>query len=249
MAYDWFASYLSNRSQSVLYNNSESDHKEIKCGVPQVYILGPLFFWIYINDLPSVSKFFLPILFADDTNLFCTGKKLNDILKEINVEIDKIYSWVKANKLSLNVDKTNFMLFTPKCFPCNMNDLINGSRISEVNETKFLGVIIDNKLSWSSHIMYISNNISKPADVHEYNTRNASTLHVFVCFQRTTRGQKTLSYCGARIWNYVLDNVDSNCAIGLLKNVSKDCSCSQTMTYLHDSATFWCIYASVVIML
>ena len=121
----------SNRFQSVLYNNSESDYKEIKCGVPQGSILGPLLFLIYISDLPSVSKFFLPILFADDTNLFCTGKNLNDIIKEINVEIDKIYSWVKANKLSLNVDKTNFMLFTPKCFPRNMNDhLINGSRIS-----------------------------------------------------------------------------------------------------------------------
>ena len=112
--------------------------------------------------MASVSKFFLPILFADDTNLFCTGKNLNDIVKEINVEIDKIYSWVKANKLSLNVDQTNFMLFTPKCFPRSMNDLlINGSRISEVNETKFLGVIIDNKLNWSPHIMYISKKNAK----------------------------------------------------------------------------------------
>ena len=73
--------------------------------------------------------FFMPILFADDTNLFCTGENFSDIVKEINVEIDKIYSWVKANKLSLNVDKTNFMLFMPKCFPRNMDDLqINGSR-------------------------------------------------------------------------------------------------------------------------
>ena len=105
-----------------------------------------LLFKIYINDLFSVSKFFFPILFVDDTNLFCTSKNLSDIVKEINMEIDKTYSWVKANELSLNVDKTNFMLFTPKCFPRDMDDfLINGSRISEVNETKFLGVIIENK--------------------------------------------------------------------------------------------------------
>ena len=101
-------------------------------------------------------------LVADDTNLFCTGKNLGDIVNEINVEIDKLYSWVKANKLSLNVEKTNFMLFTPKCFPRNMDDLlINGNRISEVNETKFLGVIIDNKLNWSPHIMHISKKIAK----------------------------------------------------------------------------------------
>ena len=88
-----------------MYNNFESDHKEIKCGVPQGSVLGPLLFLIYINDFPSVSKPFMPILFADDTNLFCTGKNLGDIVNEINVEIDKIYSWVKANKLSLNVEK------------------------------------------------------------------------------------------------------------------------------------------------
>ena len=92
--------------------------------------------------------------FADDTNLFCIGKNLGDIVNEINVGIDKIYSRVKANKLSLNVEKTNFMFFTPKCFPRNMDHLlINGNRISEMNETKFLGVIFDNELNWSPHIM------------------------------------------------------------------------------------------------
>ena len=130
-----------------MYNNFESDYKEIKCGVPQGSVLGALLFLIYINDLPSVSKFFM--LFADDTNLFCTGKKLGYIVFEINVGLDKIYSRVKAKKLSLNVEKTNFMSFTPKCFSRNMDDLlINGNRISDVNETKFPGVIIDNKLSW-----------------------------------------------------------------------------------------------------
>ena len=99
----------------------------------------------------------MPILFADNTNLFCTGKNLGDIVNEINVEIDKTYSWVKSYKLSLNVEKANFMLFTHKYFSRNMDDLlINGNRISEMNETKFLGVIIDNKLNWSPNIMHIS---------------------------------------------------------------------------------------------
>ena len=121
-----------------MYNNLKSDYQEIKCGVPQGFVLGPLLFLTYINDLPSVSKL-LCHFFADDTNLFCIGKNLGDIVNEINVGIDKIYSGVKANKLSLNVEKTNFMVFTPKCFPRNMDHLlINGNRISEVNETKFL---------------------------------------------------------------------------------------------------------------
>ena len=138
IAHDWFLSYLSNRSQAVVYNNHESDFKAMKCGVPQGSILGPLLFLIYINDLPSVSNLFMPILFADDTNLFCTGKNLKDVVSQINIEIGKVYCWVKANKLSLNIDKTNFMLFTPKHFSRNMDGLlINGNQITEVNETNF----------------------------------------------------------------------------------------------------------------
>ena len=89
IAHEWFSSYMSKRHQSVIYNNFESDYKEIKCGVPQGSVLGPLHVLIYINDLPSVSELFMPVLFADDTNLFCTGKNLSDLVNEINVEIDK----------------------------------------------------------------------------------------------------------------------------------------------------------------
>ena len=145
-----------------MYDTHESDPMEIKCGVRQGSILGPLLSLIYINDLPSVSKLFMPILFADDTNIFCTRKNLIDIVSQINIKIDKIYSWVKAKELSLNIEKTNFMLVTPKLFSRTMDDLlIDGNRISEVNETKFLGVIIDNKLNWSPHITYISKTIAK----------------------------------------------------------------------------------------
>ena len=74
----------------------------------------------------------------------------------------KIYAWVNANKLSLNINKTNFMLFMPKSFShCTNHIVINQTRIQEVKETKFLGVIIDNKLKWSVHITYISKKISK----------------------------------------------------------------------------------------
>ena len=162
IAHEWFASYLSSRQQSVVYNEHESELKTIKCGVPQGSILGPLLFLLYINDLSSVSSFFMPLLFADDTNLFCTGDNLRDTIQQINEELPKIYSWVNANKLSLNIDKTNFMLFTPRnCSRCTEDIVINGIRIQEVKETKFLGVIIDNKLNWSSHISYISKKVAK----------------------------------------------------------------------------------------
>ena len=161
-AFDWFSSYLHNRQQLVNYCGCESDLKSIKCGVPKGSILGPLLFLLYINDLPQVSEYFMPILFADDTNLFATGYNLNDIVSEINKEIANIYAWVKANKLSLNIDKTNFMLFTPKCEPRTIKDIfIDGNKIVEVTETRFLGVIIDCKLNWSPHITYISKKVAK----------------------------------------------------------------------------------------
>ena len=161
-AFDWFSSYLHNRQQLVNYYGCESDLKTIKCGVPQGSILGPLLFLLYINDLSKVSEYFMPILFADDTNLIATGYNLNNIVSEINKEIANIYAWVKANKLSLNIDKTKFMLFTPKCVTRSINGtFIDGNKIMEVTETKFLGVIIDCKLNCSPHITYISKKVAK----------------------------------------------------------------------------------------
>ena len=89
-AYDWFSSYLNERYQFVVYNGCESEHKYIQCGVPQGSILGPLPFLICINDLPSISNLFMPILFADDTNLFCTGRNIDFLVNEIKDEMSKV---------------------------------------------------------------------------------------------------------------------------------------------------------------
>ena len=95
LALDWFSSYLHDRQQLVNYCGCESDLKRIECGVPQGSILGPSLFLLYITDLPQASAYFMPILSADDTNLFATGYNLNDIISQINEEIDNIYAWVK----------------------------------------------------------------------------------------------------------------------------------------------------------
>ena len=104
----------------------------------------------------------MPILFADDTYLFCNGPNLNDLTEEINEELKLVYTWVKVNKLSLNIEKTNFMLFMLKKFPCvKVSVVVDNHPINEVHHTKFLGVIIDNKLKWKEHINYISKKIAK----------------------------------------------------------------------------------------
>ena len=104
----------------------------------------------------------MPILFADDTNLFCTNAKLDILVNEINVELVKIYTWVRVEKLSLDIERTNFMLFTPKGLSRNMDYIsIDGHRIEDVKKTKFLVVILDNKLNWHAHCQYICGKMSK----------------------------------------------------------------------------------------
>ena len=113
-AFDWFKSYISNRSQFVTYNGVASTAKPINCGVPQGSILGPLLFLMYINDLYNVCQESVPILFADDTNLFYSGSSIDDLARRINDELCNISTWLKINKLSLNIKKTHYIIFDRK---------------------------------------------------------------------------------------------------------------------------------------
>ena len=151
------------RKQFVEYDGNISSAKELRCGVPQGSNLGPLLFLLYINDLAHVSPNLFAILFADDSNFFCTGKNVDDLIDTANTELKSIVSWLNANKMSLNVDKTHYMIFAPKAkiVVKEKEIIINGSIISEVKTTKFLGVIIDSKLNWMPHIDYISTKVSK----------------------------------------------------------------------------------------
>ena len=180
--YEWFKSYLNNRKQYVYLNNAYSNHLPIICGVPQGSILGPLLFLLYINDLSTVTKLLTFIMFADDTNIFVSGKNLDHIVSVVNSELKTINTWFSANLLSLNIKKTNYMLFGNK----KQNDVlisINQENITRVSQTKFLGVIIQSNLKWNAHITSIANKISKTIGVinkarHALDTRHLKMLYV-----------------------------------------------------------------------
>ena len=104
----------------------------------------------------------MPILFADDSNWFINGTDVRKIELELNEELRNIASWLKINKLSLNVNKTQYMVFTTKIN--KIEDIVlrvEGQTIERVTQTKFLGVIIDEKLTWRNHVNYISTKIAK----------------------------------------------------------------------------------------
>ena len=134
---DWIRSYFSNRKQYVEYNGHHLLRNEISCGVPQGSILGPLFFLLYTNDINNASNLLNLILFADDTNVFMSHKDLNYLSDMLNLKMDKLSIWFKANKLSLNLKRTKFMVFKPrqKHSICNIQISIDNQNIVKVKET------------------------------------------------------------------------------------------------------------------
>ena len=114
IALSWFKSHLTDRKQVVIANGEISSEKAISCGVPQGSVLGPLLFLLYINDINNSSKEIDFRLFADDTSIFFADKKLEFIERHVNTQLAKVSEWLLANKLSLNVSKSNFSLLALK---------------------------------------------------------------------------------------------------------------------------------------
>ena len=164
-ALNFMKSYLEHRKQFVQFDECISEMKAIHKGVPQGSILGPLLFLIYINDIPNSSNLFNFLMYADDTTLYCCLKDIDSVNKEpvLNSKLKGVQLWLSANKLTLNVNKSNYMLFSkhkntqlPK-----LNLQINNSNILSTSEFNFLGFHINTKLNWDTHVNIIGNKISR----------------------------------------------------------------------------------------
>ena len=164
---EWFKSYLKDRLQYVFLNGESSDRDKITCGVPQGSVLGPLLFLVYINDLPNISKILDFYLFADDTNIYYEDYSLQELEKKINKELRSLYTWLSVNRLSLNIDKTNFVIFHPfnKPLKYNVTIKINKKALNEKKSIKYLGMLIDSTLSWKEHVSYLSKKLSRAVGI------------------------------------------------------------------------------------
>ena len=160
----WFESYLNNRSQVVNVNSTLSDFQPVNIGIPQGSILGPLLFIIFVNCLPDVVDKCKTVMYADDTSIMCKANNVHELQSQLNACLSKVAAWFKVNKLTLNIDKTKFMICGTKRTLEKFHDVkltFNGSVIERVDEFKYLGVKLDSSLSWSAHIDYLCNNVSK----------------------------------------------------------------------------------------
>lgn len=150
--------YVSNRKQVTKINQTISDINNITCEVPQGSVLGSTLFLIYINDLCYHLKHLTPILYADDTNLFIQSHNLNSKITSINEDLSTLYRWCIMNKLTINLTKTNYIILKNHqnkfCF--NKNSIVlNNIPITNSNSIKFLGILLDNHLNWTSHVTNI----------------------------------------------------------------------------------------------
>lgn len=170
---DIFSSYLSDRKQKTNFKGSHSGDLPVKFGVPQGSVLGPLLFLIYINDIVNSSDQGEFVMFADDTNIFVSCDTEKEAYECANKVLNNVQEYMLDNMLHINATKSCFMHFKPNIchderltsartrgFSSKFTISLCGQNLKCVKSVKFLGVIIDEDLSWDAHIDHLANTLN-----------------------------------------------------------------------------------------
>ena len=163
VANEWFSSYLKNRAQFVSIGNVSSTIKELLTGVPQGSVLGPPLFLLYINDLHNSVKYTKTYHFADDTSVILPSTSLEILSKQINKDLFNLSNWLKANKLSLYVMKTELVIFRLRKLKIDnsFKFKLDGKRLVPTKSVKYLGVRLDEHLHWNEQISQVKMKLNR----------------------------------------------------------------------------------------
>ena len=183
-------SFLSNRQYYIEIDLTAKNSVEIvKLGVPQGSILAPLLFLLYVNDHKNASSLLDPIMFADNTNLFYTHKNIHCLFSDANKGLTNINEWFAANKFSLNVEKTKYSFFHKPSkkdnIPLHLPNLTtNNRKIKKEESITFLGVLLDENVTWKEHLKFIENKFPKNTGLlykakHHLNKKCLLSLYYF----------------------------------------------------------------------
>jgi hypothetical protein len=239
---EWFKNYLKNRSQSVRLSKDNSNDFilsntcPIIYGVPQGSILGPLLFTIYILDMPDSISHGIPISFADDTSIFINHSSLEDLYIHAYEDLNAIIDWFNANKLSMNLLKTKYILFEPylKYKDLHKNSIpeliINGIKIDQVECTSFLGLQLDSKLNWNLHVSKVVNKLRQAMYIFNSTKRILSKYSKKTLYYANVYSHITY---GAFLWAPMIKNSQTNTISKLLNKIV---SCIMNTKRFNNSA-------------
>ena len=216
------------REQFVTVNGINSQNVIVKCGVPQGSVLGPLLFLIFINDLPNATEFFT-LLFADDTTFQVSGFDTPHLFEAANHELQNASNWFRANKLTLNVKKTKFMLFSGHNKVNegqNLNLQINGKNVDQIGNSckekyfKFVGHVLDENLTWEGHLEHLVKKLAS-ANFAVNSTKNFLPSHIrktvyYSLFDSHLNFGNILWGCAADKFLKKIDTLEKRC----IRNVS-----------------------------
>ena len=158
----WFRSYLTHRTQCTTIGEVSSTKRSVPVGMPQVTVLGPLLFLIFINDITKCLKNTQASLFADDTMVYCSGSTGNELHENLNGDLSRIKKWLNDHRLTINAEKSQFMVIGSsqriKAFE-SMILRMDEDELEKVTSYKYLGVIINETVNWSEHIEMIQRKV------------------------------------------------------------------------------------------
>mgnify|MGYP001796102237 CR=1 FL=1 len=204
----WFTNYLYNRTQKVIVEGESSDYIKVTSGVPQGTVLGPLLFLLYINDLPDSVRCKIG-LFADDSIVYSKITSINDC-QLLQDDLDALTLWSKVWDMEFNTDKCKILSVTNKKNIINYNYKMENVSLKSVTEEKYLGVVIDKKLSWLPHVKKISNRANYKRQFLQRNLRSCKRETKLQCYKTYVR--PVLEYASP-VWDTnnkkVIENIES----------------------------------------